>query len=116
MPRPHIEFIQHQAMPFASFDVAGGGANAPIGVKRLSTDHESGASSSLVELPPRWSRPATGYYERDEEFYVLAGDLTISGVRYTEHTYAFLPAGYTRSDCFSEGGALLMAFFDRSGP
>jgi len=116
MPRPHIEFIQHQDMPFESISVPSDSVTPPISVKRLSIDRDSGASSSLVQFPPGWRRNATGHYLRDEEFYVLAGDLTISGVRYTEHTYAFLPAGYTRSESFSEGGALLMAFFDRSGP
>src|SRR5712691_11187370 len=115
MPRPHIEFIQHQDMPFESMSLTGGGVTTPIGVKRLSTDEETGASSSLVQFPPGWRRPGTGHYLRDEEFYLLSGDLTISGVRYTEHTYAFLPSGYARTRTFSEGGAVLMAFFDRRG-
>src|SRR5688572_31194926 len=102
MPRPHIEFIQHQDMPFESIDPPDSRWTLPIGRKRLSSDDESGASSSLVQLPPGWRRPATGHYLVDEELYVLSGDLTMSGVRYTEHTYAFLPAGYTRTESFSD--------------
>ena len=109
MPRPHIEFIQQQDLPFDAVQLAGG-ARPDVGVKRLSVDADTGATSSLVEVPAGWSRPASGSFDVDEELYVLSGDLTISGVRYTEHTYAFLPAGYVRADSFSEGGALLLAF------
>ncbi len=111
MGRPHIEFIQQQDLPFEPRWLQGGGASAQIGVKRLSRDPESGAVSSLVQIPAGWRRPETGHYLVDHEIYVLAGDLTVSGVRYTEHTYAFLPAGYTRSGAYSERGALLLAFF-----
>jgi hypothetical protein len=110
MPRPHIEFIQQQDMPFKQLDLAGGGASRPVGVKTFSSDPETGAASSLVEFPAGWKRPDTGHFLVDEEFYVLLGDLTISGVRYTEHTYAFLPAGYTNVDASSDEGALVLAF------
>jgi hypothetical protein len=109
MPRPHIEFIQHQDLPFERVVLTG--ARGEIGLKRLSVDPETGASSSLVEFAPGWRRAGTGHYLVDEELYVLSGDLTISGVTYTEHCYAFLPAGYSRSESYSAGGALVLAFF-----
>ena len=80
-------------------------------MKRLSVDPESGASSALVEFPAGWHRSGTGHYLVDEEVYLLSGDLTVSGVRYTEHCYSFLPAGYTRSASHSENGALAIAFY-----
>jgi quercetin dioxygenase-like cupin family protein len=113
MSRPHIEFIQQQDMPFESVEVDG--ASQSIGVKRLSVDQDSGASSSLVQFPPGWRRPGRGHNQHDEEFYVLAGDLTVSGVHYTEHTYAYLPSGYTCGDSTSKAGALVLAFHDRRG-
>jgi Domain of unknown function (DUF4437) len=109
MPRPHIEFIQQQDLPFQQVLLAG--SRGEVGVKRLSVDPESGASSSLVEFPPGWRQPGTGHYLTDEELYVLSGDLTVSGITYTEHCYAFLPCGYERVDMYSEGGALVLAFF-----
>jgi Domain of unknown function (DUF4437) len=110
MPRPHIEFIQHQDLPFQPVRVADGSVAAELGVKQLSVDDETGASTKLVQVPAGWELPGTGYHLVDEELYVLSGDLTVSGVRYTEHTYAFLPAGYTRSRSSSERGALVLAF------
>jgi len=107
MARPHIEFLQHQDLSPASVNVG----SAPMLVKRLSVDAETGASSNLIEFPAGWSLPGRGHYEVDEELYVLLGDLSIAGVRYTEHTYGFLPAGYTRFDSRSDGGAVVLAFF-----
>ncbi len=104
MPRPHIEFVQQQDLPF---EVAEGG----ITVKRLSVDAETGASSTLVQFPAGWRRPGASHFLVDDEFYVLSGDLTISGVTYTEHCYGFLPGGVTQVDASSEGGALLLGFF-----
>jgi Domain of unknown function (DUF4437) len=109
MPRPHIEFIQHQDLAFEPRVLEG--SRSEVGIKRLSVDTESGASSSLVEFPADWRQPGTHYFGADEELYVLSGDLTISGVQYTENCYGFLPAGYTRFDSHSIGGALVLVFF-----
>lgn len=114
MPRPHIEFIQQQDLPFQDVIMAGGGAEAAVGVKRLSADPESGASSILLQLPPGWRRPGTGHYLADEEMYVLEGGLSLSGIEYREHSYAHLPGGYTRADAHSESGALVLAFYSRT--
>jgi hypothetical protein len=110
MPRPHIEFIQTQDLPFTSGQPRDGDAGPPIGVKPLSVDALDHSSSSLVQFASGWQRQRVGHYLVDEELYVLAGDLTISGQTYTEHTYAFLPAGYTRSDWCSERGATVLVF------
>ena len=103
MPRPHIEFVQHQDLPFEAVE---GGVDA----KLLSCDTQTRASSSLVRYAAGWRRPGAVHFLADDEFYVLSGDLTISGTTYTEHCYAFLPGGYTQTDAHSESGALLMRF------
>jgi hypothetical protein len=113
MPRPHIEFVQQQDLVPEQV-LLGGGAQPTVGIRRLSVDSETGASSSLVEIPAGWTRSARGHYLADEEFYVLSGDLTISGVRYTEHSYGFLPAGYPLYDSFSEHGAVVLGFMSES--
>ena len=103
MPRPHIEFVQQQDL---SFEVAYGGLEE----KLLSRDTETGASSSLVRVPAGWRRPGPMHYLGDDEFYVLSGDLTISGTTYGEHCYGFFPVGYTQSDASSTSGAVMVRF------
>src|SRR5215208_2859923 len=111
MARPHIEFIQHQDLSFAPVSMSGEGAATEVGLKCLSVDDERGASTTLVQFPAGWERAETGHYLVDHELYVLSGDLTISGVRYTEHTYAFLPAGYAHAHSSSARGAVALTFF-----
>jgi Domain of unknown function (DUF4437) len=113
MPRPHIEFIQQQDLPFERVDL--GGDRGESRIKRLSTDAETGASSSLIAYSAGWRRRESSHVVADEELYVLSGDLTLSDVTYTEHCYCFLPSGYTRSDSYSERGALVLAFTSAEG-
>jgi hypothetical protein len=108
MPRPHIEFIQQQDLPFERVDL--GADRGESRIKRLSTDAETGASSSLIAFSAGWRRRASSHVLVDEELYVLSGDLTLSNVTYSEHCYGFLPGGYTRSDSYSERGALALVF------
>lgn len=110
MGRPHIEFVQQQDLPFER-SAPTGALESALSAKRLSGDADSGASSNLLEFPPGWRLTEESHLTADEELYVLSGDLSISGVRYTEHNYAFLPAGYTRFDAHSERGALTLSFF-----
>jgi hypothetical protein len=108
LPRPHIEFIQQQDLPFERLDLAGDRGETRI--KRLSVDAETGASSNLLAFSAGWRRREPSHVLADQELYVLSGDLTLSDVTYTEHCYAFLPRGYTRTDSYSERGALVLAF------
>jgi hypothetical protein len=108
MPRPHIEFVQQQDLPF---EPASNGTE----VKLLSLDNETGACSSLVRYPAGWRRPGPIHFVADDEFYVLSGDLTISDIGYTEHCYGFLPTGYTQTGAYSEGGALVMRWLSAGG-
>jgi hypothetical protein len=109
MPRPHIEFVQQQDLPFERMTLDG--TLGEVGVKRLSFDAQTGASSSLIQFPADWRRPGVSYLLADDEFYVLSGDLTISGIIYTEHCYGFLPGGYSQVDAHSDTGALVLGFF-----
>jgi quercetin dioxygenase-like cupin family protein len=109
--RPHIEFIQQQDLPFQPAQMGPAvGSESEVGIKVLSLDPESRASSGLVEIPPSWRLPGTHHFLVDIEMYVLSGELTVSGVSYTQHTYCFLPAGYTVAGGLSERGALVMLF------
>lgn len=65
----------------------------------------------LVRFPRGWARPGMGYYQADEEFLVVEGDLTVSGVTYRSGSYGWLPAGYPRYGSASDGGALAIARF-----
>ena len=108
MARPHIEFIQSQALPWRD-DVFGGRFDG-ASVKVLSEDEETGAASTMVRYPAGWSRGGPEHLDADEELLVLDGDLEINGVDYTELCYAHLPAGHTRRSAASKGGAIVLTF------
>jgi hypothetical protein len=109
VPRPFIEFIQAQQLPWE----AGlhGGGRGDVSVRRLSADEETGASSLLLRYPPGFRRDATEYLTVDEEFFVIAGDLTVNETAHRRYTYAHLPAGYPRRVVASEEGAVVLTFF-----
>lgn len=111
MARPHIEFIQSQALEWAE-GLPSGGARPDVGCKTLSLDDETGASTCVVRYPAGWSRPNAGYLTTDEEFYVLDGSLTINGIEYDRDSYAHLPAGHLRTSAESKNGAVLLTFFE----
>lgn len=111
MPRPHIEFIQAQALGWAD-GLPAGGARPDVACKTLSIDDATGAATCVVRYPAGWDRPTAGYLSTDEEFYVLDGALTINGVTYESDSYAHLPAGHLRKSASSKEGAVLLTFFD----
>ena len=109
MTRPHIEFIQSQVLPWEHGLYGGGWRD--VEMKVLSKDDKSGESSLLIRYPPGWSRNEAEHLLAHEEFFVLDGALDIDGVRYTQHCYAHLPAGYLRAQASSREGAVVLAFF-----
>ena len=111
MTRPHIEFIQSQALPWRE-DVWNG-RFAGACVKVLSEDDETGAASTMVRYPAGWSRTGPEHLDADEELLVLDGTIEINGVNYTELCYAHLPAGHTRPSASSPGGAVTLTFVSR---
>ena len=108
MARPHIEFIQSQALPWLKSHYAGRFRGAQI--KTLSEDKDSGAASLLVRYPARYSRQGTEYLTVDEELFVLQGSLQINDKHYTEMCYAHLPAGFPRTVQTSDEGAIVLTF------
>src|SRR5262249_20638229 len=81
MPRPHIEFVQPQQLPFQQARMGPTvGPETEVRIKTLSFDHESRASSGLVEIPAGWRLPGVHHFTVDTEMYVLSGDITVSGI------------------------------------
>ena len=76
MGRPHIEFIQSQALAWAPSPWQG--LYGDTEVKVLSRDEGSGETSNLIRYPAGWSRTDPEYLAVDEELYVLGGELTIT--------------------------------------
>lgn len=112
MARPHIEFIQSQALPWVASPFGGRFRNAKI--KVLSEDKDSGASSLLVRYPAGYSRQGAEYLTVDEELFVLQGSLQINDKDYTEMCYAHLPAGFPRKVQISSEGAIVLTFLSGS--
>jgi hypothetical protein len=111
MGRPFTEFIQAQALPWRPGGVPG---RPRVEVRELSVDAETGATSMLLRYPSGWRCDDPTALDVDEELLVLAGDLTIGGVRHTRFGYAYLPAGYRRDGMTSAGGAVVLTFFSEN--
>jgi hypothetical protein len=110
MARPHIEFIQVQALPWQRGLY--GGARDDVETKILSIDDETGASTAIVRYPAGWRRDDEEYLCADEEMFLLAGDLQINDVEYRTFGYAYLPAGHVRRRAASQNGAVALTFFE----
>ncbi len=99
--------ISFDGSEFVAFDMPG--STPAVAMQRLEAGE--GWSRSVVEFPPGFSRPGAGWYAADEEFFLLSGDLVVSGISYGPGDYAYLPAGYVRSATSSQDGALAIAWF-----
>lgn len=109
--RGHIEFIQSQMLPWRR--IGHGLARPDVEYRMLSRDPSDGACSVLMRYPPGWSRLGPEHIAADEEFYVLDGSLVMDGHVYPADSYAFLPAGWTRSEMHSTQGCVILAFYNR---
>lgn len=96
-------------LPWKAFTIPG--SNEPVGLLRLEVDPADGSSTSLVRFPPGWLRPGPGHYACGEEFVVLDGALTVSGVAYERGDRGWIAPGVTRRASVSGGGALALAWF-----
>jgi hypothetical protein len=111
MPRPQVEFIHAQQLPWrpAPFgDAAWSGVEAKV----LSRDPADGACSALLRFPAGWHAPPVAL-DASLEFLLLDGELAIGALSYGLDAYAFLPAGYPLARRHSARGAVALAFFDR---
>ncbi|WP_170985066.1 cupin domain-containing protein [Roseomonas sp. AR75] len=107
MARPHIEWIQAQALPWQRDVIP---ARPGTEAKVLSRDEATGALTCIIRYPAGYARGAE-CLQADEEFWVLDGDIAVDGVAYGEHTYAHLPRAMPRSSFASRQGATVLTFF-----
>jgi len=103
MTRPHIEFIQTQALSWST------GADG-VAIKILNADPESEARTVLTRLPPGWNVTPGMEAAKASEFFVLDGEIEIDGESFSRHAYGFLPADHDWRVKRSEGGATLLVF------
>ncbi len=110
MARPHIEFIQAQAVDWRTL---GADSSRPgAAAKPLSYDPDSKAVTQIIRYAPGWRLEQAHHLESDEEFYVLSGTLKINDILYGEGDYAYLPAGYPRNSMTAPEGADVMTFYE----
>jgi hypothetical protein len=110
LARPHILFVQAQALPWSSSGFANLGV--AVDVKVLSRDGDTGAVTEIMRLPRDMTIPGPVHFLCDFEFYVLDGSFSVGERTYTKDSYAYLPAGYPWSSMASSGGAVVLAMFD----
>lgn len=108
MPRPFIEFIQVQHLPWRKGLPEGDRPGVQSRV--LSHDQDTGATTLLVRYPPAFGHDTPFTLDVDEELLVLTGDLAIGDRRYDDKSYAHLPAGYARPSMASTAGAVALTF------
>jgi hypothetical protein len=84
-------------------------ANAPIKSVLLHRD-KSRARTLAVQFPAGFSRPGTGRYEAGEELLVLAGELSLAGLRLEAGDWAWLPPRLPRGNLSSKRGAIVYAW------
>lgn len=110
-PRPHIEFIQAQLLPWQH--VGPDGARPGVEYKFLSRDPVSGACSVLLRYPAGWRREGEEHLLAAEEFYVLDGSLLIDDrIACTADCYAHWPRGWVHRSVAAPRGAVVLAFYD----
>jgi len=107
VPRPHIEFIRVQ-------DVEPTPCPAPftgLAERRLSTDGESGASTSVVAFDRGWrGEPVAG--SRPLELFLLAGALALDGRALGPGCYVHVPSGATGVSLEARDDALALVMVE----
>ncbi|CAN5839001.1 hypothetical protein BH18ACI4_BH18ACI4_01670 [soil metagenome] len=79
--------------------------------KLLSFDDTTKARSQITKFPAGWSQ-ASGYYQTNEEIFVLSGEMTVGDVKMTKYSYAYFPAGNARGPRHSSTGATVLHWWD----
>ena len=109
MPRPHIDYLQSQTLPWQA-------SHWPYlpgcQVKVLSRDPEGGAVTALVRYPSGWAAPAPGHLSTTEALFVLEGLLELDGRQYGQDCYGWFPTGWKHASRSAPEGAVVLAFYD----
>lgn len=111
MPRPHIEFLHAQQLPWIPAPFSGA-VWAGTEVKILSRDAQSGACSILWRLPRNYQAPPVCIGAL-AELFVLDGACRLNSEDFGLDCYTVLPAGMPWWQLSSTEGAVLLAFWDR---
>lgn len=111
MPRPHVEFLHAQQLPWSAAPFPGAGWRG-VETKILSRDPDDGACSVLLRLPAGFARGPHALAAA-QEWLLLEGAMQRGALRYGLDDYAWLPAEQAADGWSSERGAVLLAFFDR---
>ncbi|GIW08899.1 MAG: hypothetical protein KatS3mg060_3704 [Dehalococcoidia bacterium] len=108
MVRPLIDFIHVDRLPWEEGYYPS--ATEPFRYQIVSEDPDTGEQTLVVELPAGWRADEDGWFDVDDEIFLLSGDLTLNGERLTKYSYQFLPAGQLRRGVHSERGTRLLQF------
>ena len=108
MPRPHIEFIQQQSVPWRSDIVPVDGVTTRV----LSRDDTSGAITMVNRYPAGTAIEQAYALDIDKEFFVLRGELRINDVSYRVGDYAYMPAGFERRSTVVPDECDVLTFYE----
>lgn len=109
MPRPLIEFIFSQFLPWKN----GIKVSERYGVlvKILSLDELNGDCSAIIRYPPGWKNNYKEAICAEEEIYILDGEITINDTSYVQDDYACFPKGFARNNSYTDSGCDILTFF-----
>ena len=112
MPRPHLEFIESQEVEETPAEAPFDGASE----RRLSTDEETAAYTSLMEIPAGRSIELGGS-NRPFELFGLGGELTLGEERFGPGCYVYLESGLSSATLTAVDDALLLVMVENErGP
>ena len=103
-----VGWVQPDKLYWRPFLIAG---VADAEFKLLSFDDTTKARSQITRLPAGWSQ-SMGYYNTNEEIFVLSGELTIGNTKLTKYSYAYYPAGFAGGGRNSTTGATILHWWD----
>src|SRR4051794_934386 len=107
MARPHIEFIHSQEVDETD-------AQAPfdgLSERRLSTDDETGAYTSLIAAQAG-GRAELGGSPRPVELFVLRGEVTLGDDRLLPGCYVYLESGLPHATLTAGEDSLLLVMVE----
>jgi hypothetical protein len=112
MGRVHVEYVHSPELDAEPLVWPGWTAGAAV--KILSRDEESGALSSLVQLPSGYPRPVA-FAQAATEVLVVSGTLRVGDVTLPRLSYLYTPAG-TVQEAWEAVEDTELLFMTRTGP